>query len=277
MLQSLPRCLSLSTSSQEFKTYFNNSWVHLVPKLLSILYCNCCLKINSRPDPVLPFHCRNGPLSLNIRMPRAASLSLFSTYHHLQSKRSVLLVVASRKPAYLPAWSPFSEGMAQIQIKLPSSLRESTQRSSSSRIGWTGTPVWREPAALTASDLPDKMSQIPPMPPNQRTSWSNHSNQGYHRKENGQIDWHFSLASNLGTISWCWGIPQKLTILVLIGEDLKQNYLHPWLQSQLAVTKLENEFQSQPCPIRYHTHKQTLEQLSCCDVGEQIQTLTILM
>ena len=59
------------------------------------------------------------------------------------------------------------------------------------------------------------------------------------------------------------------------GDHPSLNHPYTWLKRQPAVTKIDNEFQSQPCLFFYHTHNRTLEQSSCCDLGVQMQTLTI--
>ena len=67
------------------------------------------------------------------------------------------------------------------------------------------------------------------------------------------------------------------TILVEKVEVLIADFSPPMTIGQLVVTIVGNEFQSQPCVIIYNTHYETLEQSSCCHLGEQIKTHTILV
>ena len=43
-------------------------------------------------------------------------------------------------------------------------------------------------------------------------------------------------------------------------------------QKQLVVTIVDAEFQSQPCVIIHYTHDETLEESSCCQLRELVQT-----
>ena len=60
-------------------------------------------------------------------------------------------------------------------------------------------------------------------------------------------------------------------------DSSRKKYLHLWLKSQLVVTIMDNESQSQPCLNIYYTSDDTIEQSSCCGLDVQTQTLTILL
>ena len=92
---------------------------------------------------------------------------------------------------------------------------------------------------------------------------------------------HLSYSSwDIGTVKLLWygGTDANTHNLDMkSGESLRLYYSDTCLKRQPAVTKRNNEFWSQPSLFIYHTHNKTLEHSSCCDMGVQMQTLTIWM
>ena len=60
------------------------------------------------------------------------------------------------------------------------------------------------------------------------------------------------------------------------GTTSHQIYPHPTLKSQLVVSIVDNDIQSQPCLIIHYTPDETLEWSSCCQIGAGSLTHTTL-
>ena len=71
---------------------------------------------------------------------------------------------------------------------------------------------------------------------------------------------HWNSSAAMALIQW---IPTHAILAQKVGI-MSQLCTHPWLKDRLVESVLDNEFQSQPCPIIHHTHYETLEQSCCC-------------
>ena len=70
---------------------------------------------------------------------------------------------------------------------------------------------------------------------------------------------HWNSSAAMALIQW---IPTHAILAQKVGI-ISQLCTHPWLKDRLVESLLDNEFQSQPCPIIHHTHDETLEQFRC--------------
>ena len=75
--------------------------------------------------------------------------------------------------------------------------------------------------------------------------------------------------------NWC-RTPNTHNLGVKSGDDLTPKLSHPTLKSQLVVSIVDNDIQSQPCLTIHYTPDEALEWSSCCQIGAGHLTHTIL-